>query len=93
MKNLTLVKPMMNKLKRWWYVRAMMRCIKSATFDILTEQISSKTDGLRVIKRFEKVNKIKFDPFNINHRELVIGHGMNESFFRAVELLNVQGDK
>lgn len=78
----------MNRLKRWWHVRAMMRCIKSAQYDCISEKRSSKTDGLRVIASFERVNKIKFDPFKSSHRELIQGNGHWEGLFRSVRLWN-----
>jgi len=47
-------------------------------------KLESKTNGLRVIKRFERVNKVKFDPFNNDHLDLIYGNASNESFFRSM---------
>ena len=69
--------------KRWRYVRAMMKAIdKARTPVFICEKQESKTNGLRVIKRFERINGLKFDPFNKDHVGAVYGNASHESFFR-----------
>ena len=46
--------------KRKKYRKAMMRTIKKASDESLLFYGSSKTDGLRVIKRFEVIHLIKY---------------------------------
>jgi hypothetical protein len=65
------------------YVKAMLKAIDEARrcgwYGGVTE---SKTDGLRVIRRFEKVNSINFDPFDSAHIDMVSGCAEYENFFR-----------
>ncbi len=62
---------------------AMLKAIKIAAGG------ASITDGLRVIRRFERVNNIKFNPFSVFHINMVRGHGDDEQFFRRVnKILN-----
>jgi len=69
------------------YVSAMMEAIDVArTCPALVRKLATKTNGLRVIKRFEKVNGYKFDPFNDEHVQAIAGHGYDEAFFRSVKL-------
>lgn len=42
----------------------------------------SMTDGLRVIKRFERVNNVEFNPRNRQHLDTVKNNGQHENFFR-----------
>jgi len=74
----------MNRRK---YVRAMLKAINKARQNHFEGESASKTDGLRVIRRFEKVNKIKFDPFNSLHIDAISGWGKYEGFFRAIKNL------
>ena len=64
------------------YVPAMMRAIKHA----VGNSGANRTDGLRVIRRFEKKNDIKFNPFNDTHLSYIAGMACHESFFRAMNL-------
>jgi hypothetical protein len=65
------------------YVRAMLKAINKAREPIwIDEKWQSKTDGLRVIKRFERVNKTKFDPHSKRHLEMIHGNASHEHFFR-----------
>lgn len=68
------------------YVKAMLKAIDAARSESSgPKRKFSKTDGLRVIKRFEKVNNIAFDPFNIHHVDIVSGWGWNESMLRSLK--------
>ena len=65
------------------YVPAMMRAIKHAVGD----SGATRADGLRVIRRFEKKNDIKFSPFSDTHLSYISGMACHESFFRAMNLI------
>jgi hypothetical protein len=43
---------------------------------------SSLTDGLRVIRTFERVNRRPFNPLDDYHRSLIAGMGAVEAMFR-----------
>lgn len=67
------------------YVRAMLKAIDIAREPVfIGETRQSKTNGLRVIRRFERVNKTTFNPFDKRHLELIHGCASHESFFRKV---------
>lgn len=72
--------------ERTVYARHMLRAIDEArtSYWNMRETKYSKTDGLRVIRRFEEVNGIKFNPRNNNHVYVISGHASNESFFRKI---------
>lgn len=72
-------------LKRRRYVAAMMQGIGMASAPCFIGGKSSKTDGLRVIRRFERVNGVAFDPRNSSHVSAVAGNGHNENFFRRAK--------
>ncbi len=76
---------MLKKIKRWLYVRAMMRAIAEARNGIYISK-PPRTYGLRVIKTFEDVNGIKFDPFDDSHVDRIRGMANYEWFFRSVKL-------
>lgn len=78
------------RFKRWRYVRAMLKSIEYAREKTMHANRMSKTDGLRVIKRFEKVNGIAFDPFNPMHNNIIYGCANDESFFRAIRLMRTK---
>jgi len=59
------------------YRKAMRNAI-----NIAKGEEKSITDALRVIKHFEKVNHIIFDPFNQSHLNRVRNHAADEKFFR-----------
>ncbi len=70
------------------YVHAMLNAINKARRSIwMFEQQESKTNGLRVIRRFELVNKTTFNPFDKTHIEHIHGNGNNESLIRRLELV------
>ena len=58
------------------YVRAMLRAINAAS-DLPDPHpyvnSCTRTAGLRVIRDFERVNAIEFDPFNSQHVDKVAG--------------------
>ena len=65
------------------YTYAMIKCIdKARNSAFIGDQRQSKTDGLRAVRRFERVNKIVFNPFNKEHSKLIAGNASNEAFFR-----------
>ena len=65
------------------YAYAMLRAVDKARAPVwIGEKWQSKTDGLRVIRRFERVNKTSFDPFSEAHLELTAGNASHEAFFR-----------
>jgi hypothetical protein len=45
---------------------------------------SSLANGLRCIRTFERVNRIRFDPTNRSHLDTVRGMGVHEQLFRRV---------
>lgn len=73
---------MVNKFKRWLYVRAMMKAIRGACNKTMHKNQMPLTYGLRVIKRFERINKVKFDPFDSAHCDIIYGCANDEAFFR-----------
>lgn len=62
------------------HLKAMMKAIDKARD--CGDCKYSKTDGLRAIKRFERVNGISFNPFNKYHIEAISGSAGDERFFR-----------
>jgi hypothetical protein len=73
-------------LARKKYVKAMLNAIEYARKNVFDKNLSSKTDALRVIRRFEKVNNCVFNPFDKIHLEYIAGCGTHENFFRAIKL-------
>lgn len=69
------------------YLKAMIKAIDKARYCRSNDTYCSKTDGLRVIRRFEAVNSVKFNPFDGDHVALVSGWAWNESFNRAIKKL------
>ena len=69
------------------HVKAMMRAIKYATTPANKDKRESKTNGLRVIRRFESVNNIKFDPANRSHLDYIYGCAHIEGFLRKAKLI------
>ncbi len=77
-----------NWSERKKYVYAMLRAIDKARSPVwVFEQQESKTNGLRVIRRFERVNKTTFNPFDKSHVDYIHGHGNNESLSRSLRLV------
>ena len=73
------------KHKRYTY--AMLKAIDKARSPVwIGEKYESMTYGLRVIKRFEDVNKCKFNPLDDLHVELVTGNAGHESFLRRMSI-------
>jgi len=60
-------------------IRKCMKAIKIAAGD------ASKTDGLRVIKRFEELNKVSFNPSDSSHLYIVADLGKHERSFRRID--------
>ena len=67
-------------MRRRKYVRQMMKALRLAQTDWLTKGRHSKTDALRVIKRFEEVNGIAFDPCNDSHLRMITSRASHEHF-------------
>jgi len=71
--------------KRRKYVRAMFKAIEAARRPgrlFRNADRGSVADGLRVIKDFERVNEIKFDPFDSYHVDKISGMATHKNFFR-----------
>lgn len=76
-------------MNRKRYVKAMLKAIDKARVSVwVGGRTYSKTFGLRVIKRFQKVNKTMFDPFNKYHVDLITGHAEYEHLFWKAKRLN-----
>lgn len=58
--------------------KAMLAAIDKAAAETSLFKGSSKTYGLRAIRRFEEVNKRPFDPFDSYHCSIVHGMGVHE---------------
>jgi len=71
------------------YVWSMMKAINLARtiFRLDDKYIESKTDGLRVIRRFEKTNGIKFNPKDNSHLGRISGMADHEKFFRRISYI------
>ena len=70
-----------------------MKAIRKARTNYWNEESpSSKTDALRVIRTFERVNNMEFDPFSERHVDQVAGWGWAENRFRSInKALNYKG--
>jgi hypothetical protein len=69
--------------ERQHYVKGMMRAIdKARNPSLIYDKRFSKTDGLRVIRSFERVNEIPFDPYNKTHLLYISRMAGHEHFFR-----------
>ncbi len=66
------------------YSRAMISAIKKARYNFWADDGKgvSMTGGLRVIRRFERVNKTAFNPWNDTHLDTVSGWGWAEGLHR-----------
>jgi hypothetical protein len=72
--------------KKRKYITAMLEAIDDArTSTWNPHHVTTRTNGLRAIKTFERVNGIAFDPFSESHRFKVSGAGIHEAFFRKGE--------
>jgi len=71
-------------LSRKLYVYMMLRAIKKACYDVVTERIEPRTYGLRAIKTFEKVNQCKFNPFDSLHVHHIEGMAWYQRSFRMI---------
>jgi hypothetical protein len=68
------------------YRKLMMKAINVARTSCLhVEKPCSKQSGLRVIKDFEKVNGISFDPSNQLHLGRVAGMAHHSNFLRRAK--------
>ncbi|NCN51914.1 hypothetical protein GW931_02790 [archaeon] len=68
-------KKQITQYKRRRYVKAMMNAITKIR-EGPDGKISSKTDALRVIRKFERVNSCTFNPFDFSHVITVMGYGI-----------------
>ena len=71
--------------KRLRYRRAMLKAIKTTSKGGLF-RACNKAGGLRAIRLFEKLNNIKFDPFNNYHISHMKGKGAIGASIRAVKI-------
>ena len=60
----------------------MIYAIEIARKDTWTGRKTTSTNGLRAIRRFERVNEIAFNPFSPWHLRKIEGAGSHEDFFR-----------
>ena len=72
------------EITRAKYVKAYMVAITKGQKYTFSEYMSSKSNALRAIKRFENINNIKFDPFDEYHVRTIAGCGPWEEFFRNI---------
>ena len=77
------------RIKRFFYVRAMMNSIEIAryTSPLFDKRKTSKTDCLSVIKEFERQNNIEFNPFNKSHNDKIFSMAHHTGFFRRMKLI------
>jgi len=70
------------------YVRAMMKAIKAGCTDSIAflNEAGTRTDALRAIRRFEKVNGFSFNPHEDQHVDKIRGCSRHESLFRSLKL-------
>ena len=73
-------------IKRFFYKRAMLKAIDKARTDTFSGDKTTRTNGLRAIKTFERVNRERFNPFNSRHVFFVSGCGGYEGFLRWCRL-------
>ncbi len=77
-----------NWSERKKYVYAMLKAVDKARSPVWAfEQQESKTNGLRVIRRFERVNKTTFNPFDKSHINWIHGHASTESLSRKLAFI------
>jgi len=69
------------------YVSAMIYAVELARKDTWTSKKTTSTNGLRAIRRFERVNDIPFNPFDPWHLRRIEGAGSHEAFFRKSKRL------
>ena len=70
------------------YVRERLRAIEAVRPDTFNQsRLSSRTNALRCIKRFESINGIPFDYKDIRHLCRCASGGHHEHFFRATKRL------
>lgn len=62
-----------------WQRRKRWKALKEAAGN------ASLTDGLRVWRRFERINDVSFNWNDPTHRFLVAGHGETERFHRKMK--------
>ncbi len=73
-------------MNRRRYVRAMLNAIdKARTNQWDPANPVSKADGLRVIRDFERINQVEFNPFDRQHVERVSGLGWAASRLRGIK--------
>lgn len=70
--------------KRVRYVAAMMTALEKISHGVVFKD-SSRTDALRVVKDFEQVNDIPFDPFDPVHVSHVYGFGPHKALHRRFD--------
>ena len=73
------------------YRKAMMRAINLAAQETSLFKGTTRANGLRCIRTFERVNGVAFDPFNDSHLRTVRGMGVHEAIHRRVRLMRRSG--
>lgn len=76
---------MIKYILRRIFVRYMIKAIDVARSESFASPKSTMTNGLRVIRRFEKVNGIEFNPRDSLHISFVRRMGCHEDFFRTAK--------
>ena len=72
--------------KKRKYIKAMLEAIDGARTSVWNESHrTTRTNGLRAIKTFERVNGVAFNPFDESHLLKVAGEGIDEAFFRRAK--------
>jgi len=69
------------------YASAMIYAIELSREDTWTGRKTTSTNGLRGIRKFEKVNGLTFNPFDSWHLRKIEGAGSHEDFFRKAKRL------
>lgn len=67
------------------YVSAMIYAIELSRKDTWTGRKSTSANGLRGIRKFERVNEIDFNPFDSSHLMKIEGAGSHEDFLRRAK--------
>ena len=70
-------------LRRRIYVIRMMRAIEIARYRGWYANKATRTEGLLVIRTFERINGCAFDPANAVHLDMVRGRANEAAFFRS----------
>ncbi len=70
------------RLRRKIYVYGVLKGIETARDQWMYVNKQSRTSGLSVIRRFESINGVQFNWFDVAHRDAVRSKANHEAFFR-----------